>query len=88
MSVTVAAGWGVGLSFPSAVVPIGDLPDQGQGVKVVRPVGRSTFTPWPWPGRAERGTTADGKLRRGSGVRAMREDGPVPLACQTGAQKL
>jgi hypothetical protein len=32
-------------------------------VKVVRPGGRSTFA--PWPGNAESGTTADGKLRRG-----------------------
>lgn len=23
--------------------------DQGQGDKVVRPVGRSTLSPWPWP---------------------------------------
>src|SRR5690606_242566 len=50
------------LSFPSAVVPRSALPGQGQGAKVERPAGRTTFAPWPWSGRSPIGTAADGKL--------------------------
>ncbi len=34
--------------------------DQGQGDKVVRPVGRSTLSPWPWPAPPRCGSAADG----------------------------
>lgn len=33
--------------------------DQGQGDKVVRPVGRSTLSPWPWPVPRLGGLTAE-----------------------------
>lgn len=53
---TVFDGLGC-LSFPSAV-PIGDLPNQGQGAKVVRPLGRSTF---PRTLARQRGERDDGR---------------------------
>ena len=34
--------------------------DQAHGVNVVRPVGRSTLTPWAWPAPLTGGSTATG----------------------------